>query len=245
PEERLVLGRLSLSQVPSAEPRTQDAKAAQLADIFGLGSVAIEMAGGTPPLGDETPARLTDLRPDLPSEISDLVDWLLVPEPIARPQSAQDVLSQLDAVIERMGSSSRSLRILIVDDDAARARWFYGLARRAHPATVVETAGEGTDAAHKLNRDQPDLVFINAGLRGVMNAFELCMYARGLASEHHTVGRLVLIGSVSERDLALFRDSNVEAIPDDAQLPSRILDRIRAVSAAKPRQRQTRTTISG
>jgi serine/threonine-protein kinase len=243
PEDRLVLGRLSLSQVPSAEPRTTDILAAQLADIYGLGGIAIEMAGG-PPVGNDSPPPLNDVRPDLPSELSDLVEWLLVSDPAGRPQSAHDVLAQVDAVIERIGTTARSLRVLFVDDDAARARWLWGLGRRAHPAAIVETAGEGTDAAHKLNRDQPDLVFINAALRGVMNAFELCMYARGLESDHYALGQILVIGNVSERDQALFANVGVKIIPDDALLPSAILEKIRGAMVRQPRTRNTRR-ISG
>src|SRR5262249_46861428 len=153
-----------------------------------------------------------DLRPDLPGELSDLVDWLLLKAPAARPHSARDVLSQLDAIVERIGGGrTRTLRVLIVDDDTARARWLWSLARRAHASAIVEIASEGTDAAHKLNRDQPDIVFVDAALRGVMNALELCMYARGL--EGGARSQMFLIGEVSERDRALFADAQVPFIP--------------------------------
>ncbi len=271
PDDRLVLGRLSLSQVPSLGQHGQvlapevvrhevdpnDPTGAEMIDVYALGCIAVELARGAPPFADDDPAvelrghalepppRISDLRNDLPSELSDLVDWLLIKRPAARPPSARDVLLQLDAIIDRIGSGSRPVRVLIVDDDAARARWLWGLARRAHPSVLVETAGEGTDAAHKLNRDQPDLVFIGAGLRGVMNALELCMYARGLEGPQHAVGRLYLLGELSERDQALFDDAGVETIPDDAYMPSAILDRIRAAFATRPRARQPRTTVSG
>jgi CheY-like chemotaxis protein len=244
PDDRVVLGRLSLSQVPSADPVGHDVKAAMLGDIFGLGSIALELAGGRAPRGAQ-PERLGDLRPDLPSELSELVDWMLVHEPAGRPRSVQDVLAQLDTMIERLGPAARTVRVLIVDDDTARARWMWGLARRAHPAVVVETAAEGTDAAHKLNRDQPDIVFINAGLRGVMNALELCMYARGLESDHVTLGQMFLIGDVSDRDQALFADVNIQLIANDLSLPNTILDHVRAAFTSKPRGRTARSTVSG
>lgn len=270
-EDRLVLGRLSLSQVPAHGPHGQilapevvrgevsasDPVAAERIDVYSLGCVAIEMARGAPPFADddrtielrghatEAPPRIGDLRPDLPSELSDLVDWMLIKRPSARPPSARDVLLQLEAVIERIGTGDRPVRVLIVDDDTARARWLWGLARRAHASAFVEIASEGTDAAHKLNRDQPDLIFIDAGLRGVMNALELCMYARGLEGPQHTLGQMFLIGEVSDRDQALFDEVDVQTIPDDAYMPSAILDRIRAAFAHKPRGRQPRSTVSG
>jgi serine/threonine protein kinase len=265
---RLVLGRLSLSQVPAFGPHGQilapevvrgeveasDPAAAEAIDLYGLGCVAIELATGEPPFADgdkeleghayELPPRIADLRNDLPSELSDLVDWLLAKQPGGRPRSVGDVALQLDAMIDRIGSAVRPLRVLIIDDDTARARWLWSLGRRAHAAAIVETASEGTDAAHKLNRDQPDLVFVDAQLRGVMNALELCMYARGHESLRTT--EIVLIGSVSDRDAALLSGADVTFLPDDASLPSAFLDRVRsAISDRRRPSRHTRRTISG
>jgi serine/threonine-protein kinase len=268
PDDRLVVGRLSLSQVPSFGPRGQilapevvlgevdaaDPAAAEAIDLYGLGCVAIELARGTPPFADpdrelltghahEAPPRLADMRPDLPAELGDLVEWLLAKNPAGRPYSAKDVLQQIDAIIERLGTKTRSIRVLIVDDDTARARWSWSLARRAHASTVVEIASEGTDAAHKLNRDHPDLVFIDASLRGAMNALELCMYARGLEHDHQA--QLVLVGNVPERDRDLFLGANVTFLPEDGDLANAILDKIRATVHAAPRRRKPRKTISG
>ncbi len=268
-EGRMILGRLSLSQVPAFGPLGQilapevvrgevepsDPAAAEAIDLYGLGCIAIEMACGRPPYSDGTrevelrghgyePApRIADLRSDLPGEVSDLVEWLLAKQPAARPGSAKDVLAQLEAVTERHGTKSRSVRVLVVDDDTARARWLWSLARRAHASAVVEIASEGTDAAHKLNRDHPDLVFVDASLRGVMNALELCMYARGLEIEQRA--QLVVIGDVSDRDRALFSDAHVPFIADDATLAEGVLARVRAIAAEPPRRRKPRTTISG
>lgn len=266
---RIVLGRLSLSQVPAFGPLGQilapevvrgeveasDPSAAAAIDLYGLGCIAIEMASGEPPFSgsdreDElrghagVPApRLADLRPDLPIELSDLVEWLLEKRPVARPRSAKDVLAQIDAIVDRLGTATRSLRVLVVDDDTARGRWLWSLARRAHPAALVEIASEGTDAAHKLNRDLPDLVFVDATLRGVMNAYELCMYARGLGTDHGT--QLVLVGETTERDRVLFADAAVPCLPDDLQLASAVLDRVRSAAEEPRRRRRPRTTVSG
>jgi len=267
-DRRLVLGRLSLSQVPAFGPLGQivapevvrrealatDPAAAEAIDLYGLGCLAIELACGAPPFTSIDPAeelrghaffappRLADLRPDLPGELSDLVEWLLAKTPAARPSSAHDVLAQLDALLERLGPRTRPVRVLVVDDDAARARWLWSLARRAHAGAVVEISSEGTDAAHKLNRDKPDLVFVDASLHGAMNALELCMYAR--AAEPDSRPQLVLIGDASERDRPLLARTAESWLPETHALAREVIDHVRRVAAGQPRRRKPRT-ISG
>ncbi len=266
---RLVFGRLSLSQVPAlgasgqilapevarGQIEASDPAAAEAIDLYSVGCVAIEMARGQPPFGDgdpaaalrghaaEPPPRLAALRADLPGELSDLVEWLVEKRPAARPRSASDVLAQLDAILDRLSAASRALRVLVVDDDAARGRWLWSLARRAHPAAQVEVSSDGNDASHKLDHDLPDLVLVDAALRGAMNAYELCMYARGLATDHGT--HLALVGEATQRDRVLFSDAAVPCIPDDDQLGNAVLDRVRSAVREPPHRRRTRTTISG
>jgi len=258
---RMILGRLSLSQVPAFDPLGQivppevargevsatDPAAAEAIDLFGLGCIAIELACGKPPFTSKEPTpapRLSELRDDLPVELSDLVDSLLHDSPRRRPRSARDVLRQLDAIIERAGAAVRPMRVLIVHSDAGRARGLWSLARRAHSAAIVETAAEGTDAAHKLVRDQPELVFVDAALGGVMNALELCMYVRGIESER--TAQLVVIGTVSERDHAAFGHASVTILPDDDELPDRILTGVRTIAAnPPPPRRRQRPTVTG
>jgi serine/threonine-protein kinase len=266
--DRLVLGRLSLSQVPAfgrhgrilapevvrGEVQASDPAAAEAIDLYGLGCVAVELARGEPPFADPdpqiemkghatlAPLRLVDLRGDLPSELSDLIDWLLAKRPGSRPRSASEVLAQLDVISERANAGARTLRVLVVDDDTPRARWLWSLARRAHAGAIVETASEGTDAGHKLNRDHPDLVFIDAQLRGAMNALELCMYARGLRDSADW--RIYLVGSVGESDRALFEHAHVDIIPDDPALADAIVDTVRSAATTKPRPRRP-SLVSG
>jgi serine/threonine protein kinase len=267
--DRIVLGRLSLSQVPAfgrhgrilapevvrGDVQANDPAAAEAIDLYGLGCVAVELACGEPPFSDpdsqielrghasEPPPRLADLRPDLPSELSDLIDWLLAKRPASRPRSVAEVLTQLDVVRERSHAGVRTLRVLVVDDDTPRAHWLWSLARRAHAGAIVETASEGTDAGHKLNRDHPDLIFIDASLRGVMNALELCMYARGLRDSADW--RIHLIGSVDPADRVLFENAQVEVIPDDPSLADAVVDRVRAAANERPRRRRRTSLVSG
>jgi hypothetical protein len=75
-----------------------------------------------------------------------------------------------------------------------------------------------------------------------MNALELCMYARGLDGHR---SQMYLVGSVSDRDRALFTEARVPFIPDDGQLPLAILDYVRAAAVEPQRRRKARTTVSG
>jgi serine/threonine-protein kinase len=158
------LGQILAPEVVRGEVEASDPAAAEAIDLYGLGCVAIELARGSTAFSEEgrdllrghayePPPRLADMRPDLPAELSDLVEWLLAKKPASRPYSAKDVLAQVDAVIERLGTKNRTVRVLIVDDDTARARWSWSPSARRRLA-MVEIASEGTDAAHKLNRDQ-------------------------------------------------------------------------------------------
>lgn len=269
--DRLVLGRLSMSQVPAfgrhgqimapevarGQVTAADPAAAEMIDVYQLGCVAIELARGVPPFASddlkvelgghaaEQPPRLADLRPDLPNDASELVEWLLAKKPTARPRNARDVLDQLDAIIDRAGSATRPIRVLVVEPDTSRARVLWSLARRAHPATIAETANNGTEAAHKLNRDHPDVIFVSAQLQGAMNTFELCMYARGLADGDRY--QIVVFGDIADRDRQLLDTANVTYLANDGTLPHLFLDRVR-LAVTQPRLRYTRRnpiTVSG
>ena len=72
----------------------------------------------------------------------------------------------------------------------------------------------------------------SAALRGVMNAFELCMYARGLETEQPP--RLVLIGELTERDRALFAGASVPCIAENLGLGSAVLELVRSAAREPP-----------
>jgi len=249
------LGQIFAPEVVRGDVEASDPAAAEAIDLYGLGCVAVELARGQRPFAEadraaelrghalEPAPRLSVVRPDLPAELSDLVEWLMEKRPAARPRSVKDVMAQVDAIMDRLGTASRALRVLVIDDDATRGRWLWSLARRGYAAAQVELSNEGTDAAHKLNRDLPDLVFVSAGLQGVMNAYELCMYARGLETDHQP--QLVLVGEPTERDRALFTDASVPCLSDDFGLGSAVLELVRNAAREPPRRRRPRSTISG
>ena len=84
-------------------------------DLFSLGSLLYEMLTGKAPFRAETAAlslaRVIELKPPpvqrlqsaVPSEISELVDWLLQKEPRDRPKSAAEILAILEAAAGASG----------------------------------------------------------------------------------------------------------------------------------------------
>jgi serine/threonine protein kinase len=255
-EPRVVLGRFSMSQIPAIGPFGQilapeiarglagpdDPMAAEAIDLYTLGAVAIELASDKPLFADDdlatvlrshaerSPPSLLDYRSELPLELADLVDWLLIKEPDARPPSVAEVKEELEAIVERAAAAKHPMRILIVDGNVPRSRWLCSLARRANPVAVVTTANDGAEATERLHREYPDLLLIEATLSGAMNALELGMYARSL--ETTTRCKVAVLGESSARNQAVLERLGATTVPFS---PSSLLQIIRG--AVDERQR--------
>jgi CheY-like chemotaxis protein len=268
---RVVLGAVSLSQVPAAtgagsalapelitrqrDPSDPGVQAA--VDVYGLGCLAVELATGRPPyLGDSIkatlfghvhhrPPVLAELRADLPVELGDLVAELLDKRPEQRPPAAA-VAAQLSAIGERVAATRRTVRVLIVDDDADRVRAVWSVLRRAHPRATVDAARDGADAVGKLRRDRPDLVVIDARLAGTMNALELCMYVSGLEDARGAVVAAIVDDVDSADTGVLSRMGAHHVLARDGELAASLAELVRAVAVA-PRfgSAPGRITVSG
>jgi tetratricopeptide (TPR) repeat protein len=96
----------------AADPNTD-----HRSDIYSFGCLAYELLAGQPPFSGlppqkllaahmgERPRPITELRPDTPPLLADLVMRCLEKDPDARPQSARDVARLLDAVMSTSAES--------------------------------------------------------------------------------------------------------------------------------------------
>jgi CheY-like chemotaxis protein len=272
PQRRTVVGRFSLSQVPpigsgdvcwapeviTGQVSAADPQAAAAIDLYGLGCAAVELATGRPPYLGETvkatlfghvhhrPPVISEIRNDLPVELSDLVVELLAKSPAQRPPQAEAVVDQLIAIQERASATRRIVRVLVVDDDSERVRQLWSVVRRGHARATVDAAADGQDAANRVRRDRPDIIVIDLTISGAMNALELCMLISNLEESRGAV--IVAVGEKFEpRDAQVLAQAGVHhTLVRDATLAPSLIELVRRTAAqAKFSRPVGRITISG
>ena len=273
PGKRVVLGSLSMSQVPAfgaagvvwapelitkqVDPREPGVQPA--VDVYGMGCLAVELATNRAPFVGDTlkatlfghvhhrPPSIAETRPDLPVELGDLIAEMLAKSPAERPAAAA-AAAQLVAIAERAAATRKIIRVLVVDDDPDRVRSMWSILRRAHPRATVDAARDGSEAVAKLRRDRPDLVVVDTRLAGSMNALELCMYVSGLEDARGAVVAAIVDDVDSADTGVLMRMGANHVVARDNELPQALGELVHQVATA-PRfaagSAHGRITISG
>ncbi len=113
-KQGLVMGTIPYMSPEQAEGKLLDARS----DLFSLGVIMYEMVTGSRPFAGDTPASLissilrdeppsvTDLRPDVPEALKELIVGCLAKSPDDRFSSAQDVRIQLDVLSRELTAGS-------------------------------------------------------------------------------------------------------------------------------------------
>ena len=107
------------------EQAAADPNADARADLYSFGCMAYELLAGRPPFAGMTPQRLlaahmgdrpqsiSQLRPDTPPLLADLVMQCLEKDPTKRPQSAADVVRVLELATTTSGSAAAASAVLL------------------------------------------------------------------------------------------------------------------------------------
>ncbi len=134
------------------EQATADPNTDHRADIYALGVLAYEMLSGSTPFSGrspqsmlaaqvtETPDPITRLRPTIPPMLADLVMWCLEKRPADRPQSAAEVMHELDALTTPSGGMAPTTAHRSVKVDARLPRRSYAIAGAALTLALIAFA---------------------------------------------------------------------------------------------------------
>ena len=125
-------------------------------DLYSLGAVLFMMCSGGLPLTSGsisgqliaiicyTPASLTDLKPETPVELSELIDQLLLKEPKDRPTNAGEVVNRLNRITAESGNK-RTINIVMNSD--------------SQPTTESRLSGVNQDLVSKGSGSRTRILF--------------------------------------------------------------------------------------
>jgi tetratricopeptide (TPR) repeat protein len=113
-----------------------DAEIDARSDVYGLGATLFEMVAGRPPHMGPTPVailarlvttpapRLTEIVPDAPHSLDDLLNRMLATSPDERPSGAEQVANELRVIAEELEQTKSGERPALTDEASLGARIF-------------------------------------------------------------------------------------------------------------------------
>jgi response regulator RpfG family c-di-GMP phosphodiesterase len=193
------------------DPHNVDARA----DLFSLGATLYWALTGREPFPETgnpvqdlhrrfttTPPSVRRVRPEVPAEVSELVERLMRTEPDHRYPSARAVAAALagfalwlplrpggDRHDQRAGTRDR---VLLVDDDPATRSLMAAVLRDRYD---VRETGDGDEALAELTRDPPDLAVVDVHLPGLCGP-DLIGRLRGMVPDPDRIKVLLVSGEV-------------------------------------------------
>jgi DNA-binding NarL/FixJ family response regulator len=189
----LVMGTIGYMSPEQAHGQLLDART----DLFSLGAVLYEMATGRPPFRGSTaalifdgllnqdPAPASDLNPDLPSGLEEIIGKALKKDRRERYQTASALLGDLKALEynpERVPRPAMRLempiRILTVEDHPVFREGLCRIIGAQQDMLLVAQAGNATEAMKQFRLHRPDVTLMDLRLPGA-NGIDTIIGIRG------------------------------------------------------------------
>ena len=157
-----IVGTFSAMSPEQALGRELDARS----DLFALGSLLYEMLAGAAPFRGATametltricthdPTPLIEARPEISTELSDLVDDLLAKDPALRPADAAEVETSLRRLLQGSGSTTGPLPVSLASDTDEATREATAAATMLSSSTGPEIKPEdriSTESAYRTD----------------------------------------------------------------------------------------------
>ncbi len=234
------------------DPRNVDSRA----DLFSLGaSMYWALTGHEPypetgnPLQDlhrrltSTPPTVQEVRPEIPTEISDLVCRLMQTDPDQRPPSARAVASTLAgfclwlpntarpvaATVEGQSGEKKRERVLIVDDEDT-VRYLIVQLLKDH-FDLCEVADAET-ALEEIKRHPPDLVIVDVNLPGITGS-DLVSQIRNAGWDSDRIKVLLMSGVMPDEALGGLASIGADDFLTKPFKPRELVSRVRSLMARR------------
>ena len=251
-EPGVVLGTIGyMAPEQARDPRSVDSRA----DLFSLGATLYWALTGQDPYPESgnpvqdlhrrfttTPQPVRRVRPEIPTELSDLVTRLMDPDPEMRFPSARTVSAALTGFTLWLphgttpsASQSRATeptcgRVLLVEDDPTVRALMYALLQDQYD---VREAEDGESGLAELLHDPPDLVVVDVGLPG-MSGIDLIEKVRAAGLESDRLKVLLTSGEVPAEALGGLSVSGADDFISKPFAPVEFLSRARALLLRRP-----------